>query len=54
MNGQLRILCTSTGGAGHVNALAPVARVLRGRGHDVQWAVAADGGDAVGASAVTD
>jgi UDP:flavonoid glycosyltransferase YjiC (YdhE family) len=44
-----RVLCTSTGGAGHVHALAPVARALRDRGHDVRWAVAADGGDAVGA-----
>ena len=45
----LRVLCTSTGGAGHVHALAPVARALRDRGHDVRWAVAADGGEAVGA-----
>jgi UDP:flavonoid glycosyltransferase YjiC (YdhE family) len=29
--------------------LSPVARALRDRGHDVQWAVAADGGDSVGA-----
>jgi UDP:flavonoid glycosyltransferase YjiC (YdhE family) len=49
MKRPLRVLCTSTGGAGHVYALAPVARALRERGHDVQWAVAADGGDAVGA-----
>jgi UDP:flavonoid glycosyltransferase YjiC (YdhE family) len=49
MQGPLRVLCTSTGGAGHVHALAPVARALRDRGHDVRWAVAADGGDAVGA-----
>lgn len=49
MRRQLRVLCTSTGGAGHVHALAPVARALRDRGHDVQWAVAVDGGDAVGA-----
>ena len=49
MQGPLRVLCTSTGGAGHVHALSPVARALRDRGHDVRWAVAADGGDAVGA-----
>src|SRR6188472_2777135 len=49
MQRPLRVLCTSTGGAGHVHALAPVARALRDRGHDVRWAVAADGGDAVGA-----
>lgn len=49
MRRRLRVLCTSTGGAGHVSALAPVARALRDRGHDVQWAVASDGGDAVGA-----
>ena len=47
MRRRLRVLCTSTGGAGHVHALAPVARALRDRGHDVQWAVAADGGGAV-------
>ena len=49
MNGLLRVLCTSTGGAGHVHALAPIARALRDRGHDVRWAVGADGGEAVGA-----
>ena len=49
MRRRLRVLCTSTGGAGHVHAVAPVARALRDRGHDVRWAVAADGGDAVGA-----
>jgi UDP:flavonoid glycosyltransferase YjiC (YdhE family) len=49
MRRPLRVLCTSTGGAGHVHALAPVARALRDRGHEVRWAVAADGGDAVGA-----
>src|SRR5207253_10275067 len=48
MRGPMRVLCTSTSGAGHVHALAPVARALRARGHDVRWAVAADGGDAVG------
>lgn len=41
------MLCTSTGGAGHVGALAPVAEALRDRGHDVQWAVAADGAEVV-------
>ena len=30
-----------------MSAVAPVARALRDRGHDVQWAVAADGGGAV-------
>ena len=49
MRRRLRVLCTSTGGAGHVHAVAPVARALRDRGHDVRWAVAADGGGAVGA-----
>ena len=49
MQGPLRVLCTSTGGVGHVHALSPVARALRDRGHDVRWAVAADGGAAVGA-----
>ena len=46
---QLRVLCTSTGGAGHIHALAPVALALRNRGHDVQWATAADGGALVAA-----
>ena len=43
----LRVLCASTGGAGHVHALAPVALALRDHGHDVQWAVADDGGATV-------
>jgi UDP:flavonoid glycosyltransferase YjiC (YdhE family) len=46
---RLRVLCTSTGGAGHVYALAPVALALRDRGHDVHWAIAGDGGDKVAA-----
>lgn len=48
MRRPLRVLCTSTGGAGHIGALAPVAQALRDRGHQVQWAVAPDGGGAVG------
>ena len=47
MRRPLRVLCTSTGGAGHVGALAPVAQALRDRGHVVQWAVAPDGAEAV-------
>jgi UDP:flavonoid glycosyltransferase YjiC (YdhE family) len=46
---QLRVLCTSTGGAGHIHAVAPLALALRGRGHDVQWATSADGGPLVAA-----
>jgi len=49
MGKRLRVLCTSTGGAGHVHALAPAARAMRDRGHDVRWAVAPDGTDALGA-----
>ena len=37
---RLRVLCTSTGGAGHIGALAPIALALRDAGHDVRWAVA--------------
>jgi UDP:flavonoid glycosyltransferase YjiC (YdhE family) len=48
MRRPLRVLCTSTGGLGHVTALAPVAQALRGQGHDVRWAVASDGAGAVG------
>lgn len=48
MHDRLRVLCTSTGGAGHVHALSPVAQALRDRGHDVRWAVAPDGADTVG------
>ncbi len=47
MRRPLRVLCTSTGGAGRVGALAPVAQALRDRGHEVQWAVAPDGAAAV-------
>lgn len=43
----LKVLCTSTGGAGHIQALAPVALALRARGHHVHWAVAEDGIDTV-------
>ena len=46
---RLRVLCTSTGGAGHVHAIAPVASALRDGGHEVHWAVSADGGHAVAA-----
>ncbi len=46
---QLRVLCTSTGGSGHIHALAPLALALRRRGHDVRWATASDGGAAVAA-----
>lgn len=48
MRRRLSVLCTSTPGTGHVSALAPVARALRDRGHQVRWAVAPDGGAAVG------
>jgi UDP:flavonoid glycosyltransferase YjiC (YdhE family) len=44
-----RVLCTSTGGAGHIGALAPIALALRDAGHDVQWAVAPEGGERVAA-----
>jgi UDP:flavonoid glycosyltransferase YjiC (YdhE family) len=49
MSNPLQVLCSSTGGAGHVLALAPVARALRDGGHDVHWAVASDGGATVAA-----
>ncbi len=44
---RLKVLCTSTGGAGHIYALAPVASALRASGHHVHWAVAEDGSDSV-------
>jgi UDP:flavonoid glycosyltransferase YjiC (YdhE family) len=44
---RLRVLCTSTGGVGHIHALAPVALALRARGHHVHWAVAEDGSGTV-------
>ena len=44
---RLRVLCTSTGGAGHIHALAPLALALRDGGHHVHWAIAQDGGNAV-------
>ena len=49
MHRRLRVLCTSTPGTGHVSALAPVAKALRDRGHEVSWAVAPEGGAAVAA-----
>jgi UDP:flavonoid glycosyltransferase YjiC (YdhE family) len=39
----MRILITSTPGAGHTNPLVPIATELRDRGHDVLWATPADG-----------
>ncbi len=46
---RLSVLCTTTGGAGHIHAVAPVAVALRSRGHSVHWAVAEDGGKTVAA-----
>jgi UDP:flavonoid glycosyltransferase YjiC (YdhE family) len=39
----MRILVTSTPGAGHTHPLVPLVSELRDRGHDVLWATAADG-----------
>jgi calicheamicin 3'-O-methyl-rhamnosyltransferase len=38
----VRVLVTSTPGAGHVLPVVPIARALRDRGHDVVWATGAD------------
>jgi UDP:flavonoid glycosyltransferase YjiC (YdhE family) len=35
----MRVLVTSPAGAGHVNQLAPLAKAILARGHDVRWAV---------------
>ena len=36
----MRVLVTSTSGAGHVYPLVPLAQAFEGAGHDVVWAVA--------------
>jgi UDP:flavonoid glycosyltransferase YjiC (YdhE family) len=38
----VKVLVTTTPGAGHVNPVVPVAAALRDAGHDVTWASAAD------------
>lgn len=38
----MRVLVTSTPGAGHVNPMVPVVSALRAAGHDVTWATGAD------------
>ena len=44
---RLRVLIASTPGAGHIGPLMPLALALRAAGHDVHWAIASTGGDAV-------
>jgi UDP:flavonoid glycosyltransferase YjiC (YdhE family) len=39
----VRVLVTSTAGAGHVQAIVPLAGALRSAGHDVRWAISSDG-----------
>ncbi|MBI5089436.1 MAG: glycosyltransferase family 1 protein [Actinobacteria bacterium] len=43
----LRVLVTSTAGAGHVQAVAPFAHALRDAGHAVLWATSSDGAAAI-------
>src|SRR4051794_38541914 len=38
----MRILVTSTPGAGHIHPLAPLAMALQQAGHEVLWATAED------------
>lgn len=40
--GDVRVLCTFAGGAGHLEPTLPVARALQARGHDVAYACQAD------------
>ena len=35
----LKVLVTTSGGTGHIHPMVPLARALRGRGHDVLWAL---------------
>ena len=39
----MRVLFTSPAGLGHIHPMVPLARAVVGRGHDVLWAVPADG-----------
>jgi len=45
----MKALITSTAGAGHVQAVLPVARALQAAGHQVHWATSSDGTDAIAA-----
>jgi UDP:flavonoid glycosyltransferase YjiC (YdhE family) len=38
----MRVLITSTGGAGHVHPMVPIALALRDAGHEVRWATSTD------------
>jgi UDP:flavonoid glycosyltransferase YjiC (YdhE family) len=40
---KTRVLFTSPAGLGHIHPLVPLARAMGARGHDVVWAVPADG-----------
>lgn len=39
----MRVLFTSPSGLGHVHSMVPLARAVAARGHDVLWALPADG-----------
>jgi hypothetical protein len=39
----VRVLITSTAGAGHIHAMVPLASAVRSAGHDVRWAISSDG-----------
>ena len=43
----MRVLCTTTAGLGHIHPMVPLARAIAARGHDVLWALPADGVDHV-------
>ena len=43
----MRVLVTSPAALGHIHPMVPLARALLRRGHDVLWAVPADGVAAV-------
>jgi UDP:flavonoid glycosyltransferase YjiC (YdhE family) len=38
-----RVLFTTPSGLGHIHPMVPLARAMAARGHDVLWAVPADG-----------
>jgi UDP:flavonoid glycosyltransferase YjiC (YdhE family) len=44
---RLRVLFSSSGLLGHIHPMVPLARALRGRGHDVSWVTGPDGCRAV-------
>jgi UDP:flavonoid glycosyltransferase YjiC (YdhE family) len=49
----MRILVTSTAGLGHIHPMVPLVRAMAARGHEVRWAIPADGVEHVERAGIT-